>query len=1070
MKRVLTVLFMACAGLMGQRANMLGDVEGADKWPHKVNVKTDVSEDKNLLTVTLTAKDFQFGWFQHNLPQVENYADYSGIYGRYRSRQFGNAILYLLFPHENAEQEYYRGEIGELNESEGEWMEFYIPFAELKPERNARMAVVKPSLLSTDNRIEISINNLVGEETVVEFDSLCLLGKDETKAVEERLAKRQIDHLLVKESNLQSEGVHPRLLLHGDFLKKIQAKATAGGNAQLGYETLLRHADGYLKSFNADDPFGKILSFEAQEGLTAHQKRGSFEGALVPAVRPIEVLAAVGLLTGDEQYSRLAARGLVNMARSLDVKSPQLSLGFYYTRTFYVRALAFGYDWLWAFLTPEERHDVKATLLGLVTDIYDKSWKDGWGRHPLNRVWNWDPGLVSCAGLGLLAMEGETRLPESAMLIELRRHLRDYLTFGLDFDGCGHEGPGYLAYGIGAGVEFAECLRQLGRGDLFTETNWQIIAPWIVSEMLPHRALWNNLSDCGHGRLPGNAVYSYTCGRLAELARQDPMKEGERYPATEDLTNGLQYMQHFREMPGERKLSYGAMAALMGWAWKHTDWENSVKELAPASALAYTLFHEDCDAIDDPGRILPEGLLFRGRGLVSSRVGYDNDSLFLAVEAGPHAAGHDQGDKATFTYYGYGQDFFIDSGYGNDGFPMKSGGSFAHNVVLVDGEGQPCRWHNNSSGEITGYHYSKEFDWIRADAKTAWNASFTQWVERPTGRNIAVAERQFVHVRGDGKDIPPYLVVYDDIRKNDDNLHDFTWQWHYQGYMHLDTKEKGRWTLSAANQSTKVLTTRLDYKKGKAYFDFTVPKDGDYKFCALTAAGGQDPGKSDSFSVVINGDMIASWDTSQSPMLCWTPVFNRGEGVPRKYSFKQGDKVTVELRYREPEAELACMMMMPFAAELPVGLDDRPEGCVLLTAEEARLDDANPLLLADFKTANSSKAQVTVYPVMTPDGENEISWFETSRNGIHPKLSHTVKGVKNPNFIMVIVPQQDANGPLPTAVTKLADGQLGAEIHWGGGNSDRIVFPPADADGISRSMEFTRLQDGNAVLRWSAKR
>ena len=206
MKRVLTVLFMACAGLMGQRANMLGDVEGADKWPHKVNVKTDVSEDKNLLTVMLTAKDFQFGWFQHNLPQVENYADYSGIYGRYRSRQFGNAILYLLFPHENAEQEYYRGEIGELNESEGEWMEFYIPFAELKPERNARMAVVKPSLLSTDNRIEISINNLVDEETVVEFDSLCLLGKDETKAVEERLAKRQIDHLLVKESNLPSEG------------------------------------------------------------------------------------------------------------------------------------------------------------------------------------------------------------------------------------------------------------------------------------------------------------------------------------------------------------------------------------------------------------------------------------------------------------------------------------------------------------------------------------------------------------------------------------------------------------------------------------------------------------------------------------------------------------------------------------------------------------------------------------------------------------------------------------------------------------------------------------------------
>ena len=287
--------------------------------------------------------------------------------------------------------------------------------------------------------------------------------------------------------------------------------------------------------------------------------------------------------------------------------------------------------------------------------------------------------------------------------------------------------------------------------------------------------------------------------------------------------------------------------------------------------------------------------------------------------------------------------------------------------------------------------------------------------------------------------------------------------------MHLDTKEKGSWTLAAAKQNSKVLTTRLDYRKGKAYFDFTVPADGDYKFCALTAAGGVDPGKSDSFVVVINGDLIASWDTSQSPMLSWTPVFDRGEGVPRKYVFKQGEKVTVELRYREPETELACMMMMPFAAELPVGLNDKPEGSVVLTAEQARLDDANPLLLADFKSANVSAAQVTVYPVTSPDGKNEITWFETSRNGIHPKLSHTVKGLKNPNFIMVIVPQQDANGPLPTAVKKLDDGYcLGVEIHWGE-KIDRIVFPPAESrdKNISRGCGFIRIADGKNIIKWN---
>ena len=105
---------------------------------------------------------------------------------------------------------------------------------------------------------------------------------------------------------------------------------------------------------------------------------------------------------------------------------------------------------------------------------------------------------------------------------------------------------------------------------------------------------------------------------------------------------------------------------------------------------------------------------------------------------------------------------------------------------------------------------------------------------------------------------------------------------------------------------------------------------------------------------------------------------------------------------------------------------------------------------------------------MTPDGENATAWFETSRNGIHPKLSHTVKGVKNPNFLMVIVPQQDANGPLPTAVEKLTGGQLGVEIRWGD-KTDRIVFPSVDADGISRSMEFTRSNNGSPVLQWSCK-
>ncbi|MBQ2337292.1 MAG: hypothetical protein II381_13335, partial [Victivallales bacterium] len=212
MKNLLTAFLLTGACLMAQRANMLGDVEGVDKWPHKVNVKTELSADKNLLKVTLSAKEFQFGWFQHNLPAVENYADYTGVYGRYRSRQFGHILVYVLIPHEKGEeQEYYKQELGELNESGGEWVEFYLPFSAFTPERNARMTGLKPALLSADNRFEFSINSLVDDETVVEFDSLSIVRKEEAAELERRMGRQRNDRLLVREEQLPSEGVHPRL-------------------------------------------------------------------------------------------------------------------------------------------------------------------------------------------------------------------------------------------------------------------------------------------------------------------------------------------------------------------------------------------------------------------------------------------------------------------------------------------------------------------------------------------------------------------------------------------------------------------------------------------------------------------------------------------------------------------------------------------------------------------------------------------------------------------------------------------------------------------------------------------
>ena len=831
-------------------------------WGMKKNVTLDWSTDKNLLSVEIDPSEFTFGWFQRKLPKAD-YKMYSGIFGRFRVApdQKGGRITALLILHRKT-SEYYSMELGTCAESRGEWVEFFLPFNGFRPSRDATVSLVKPDMVASGDALEISIGSITAK-TKLEFDGFRLVTLAEEKTMWRRFNRARIARNLKPESELK-DSVHPRLLLFGKRLERIRAKAKEDGIQREGYEHLITLAEQAMKRINANDPLGKAFAYTTDSYSSSHRNRARFEGTLNPLVIPLETLASVAVITGDEKYGKYAAKALVNMAKTLDVDCPEIDQGFYYTRTFYVRSLAFGYDWLYSYMTPEERLEVKTTLLGFVQKIYDDSWTAGWGRHPLNRVWNWDPGLVSCAGLGILALQDETLLEENAMLIQFRRHLRDYLTFGIDFDGCCHEGPAYISYGIGSGVQFAEGLRDKGYGDLFTETNWHLIAPWLVSEMLPNKPKWNNLSDCSSGQVAGCPVYAYTCGRLAELAKTEPVVAGEFLKSQANTDQGLDYIEHFAEYPGKKRLSYGAMAELMGWCWNRSITGQKPTEFSDAQALAFVLFYEDCPVAKDPGQYLSDSMFFRGRGLVVSRWGgYNNEAIHFATEAGPHAAGHDQADKGTFTLRAYGVDMVIDSGYGNDGEPEKSGSSFAHNVLLIDGQGQPMLWHNNSNGEITGYSHDDTFDWVRASALDAWNYNYSRWKKEPTGMDVEKADRHYVFVRGLDNHVPPYLVTFDDYRKKDGKPHDYTWQWHISDSLEFKI-EADRWIAAQNRNAYTVLTTQIGRCVGKATFTLTAPQDGKYNIAGLTRCAGVDHGKSDSFFISINGSPRKCWNLSGS--------------------------------------------------------------------------------------------------------------------------------------------------------------------------------------------------------------
>ena len=1078
MMRIRGITWMVClAGLLlaADGVDMMAECQARLK--HKDNTKLEYAD--GVLTIAFDPANYNFGWFQIPI-RKEARQGLLGFAGRVRLKEGCCGFAGKINMHRDKTQIQYNQHIVNLAAGDMEWHEFYMPVQQFTGTGNAKGSFTT-SMLQDGDSLEMWVANFFAP-TVIEVDSMRAVLETEPIA-----SLRHLESLGLQTKLNGQDADHPRLILHGKKLEEIRAKATMGGMEQAGYEALINWADKYLswpdgpnwaigpngpfwspsqevtttsrrrdneattikiwpnakggvvensapaeKPKKNYDPCQYLLEYRNSSGLTAHQNRGRYEGVLVNAITPIEPLAAVGLITGDARYSRKAAELMVKLAGIITTNTKELNFGFFYTRTFYVRALALGYDWCWHVMTPEERKIVKTTLLGFVQDIYDRAWSDGWGMHPLERVWNWDPGIVSCAGLGMLALEGETKVQEEAIIFEMRRHLKDYLTLGIDFDGCCHEGPNYICYGIGSGVIFMEALRMQGRGDLFTETNAHLVAPWIAYEMLPGGFVWNNLSDCNFGAPIGGQFYHYAMGRYAELAKNDPARPGERLPMPPVMTEKLEYLAHFREAPGPRHLSYGTLGQIMAWSFNKGNFNPN-----PALSIINTFFYKSIKELDDPAAVLPQAMHFRGRGLAVSRVGFGKDSLHLAIEAGPHAAGHDQSDKGAFTFRAYGLEAFIDSGYGNDGDPKKSGSSYAHNMVLIDGVGEPLSGHNNSNGYISGYRHTDRYDWIRVDADEAWNQRYARGLlPMATGMNVERYRREWVLVRPQGEsNVPPYLVVYDDIRKKDGKPHAFTWLWHFDARYKVDVAPD-KWTLRTDDLRLPILITHTRDKDCAALFEAVIPKDGDYKIVGLTAALGPVLDQSDSFFLSVNGSVGERWDLATTRSFSWSDYKHFGEALPVKYSFKAGEKVSIVVSRRETNTALARLLVLPYNTIPPLTPTGSVPDGICLEATQAKQVGKYPFDNEIYGLNDASPATVTVYPVNSQGGETSCDWFETSRIGTHPYLKHTVADTVNPHFLMVIVPRRDNSQPLPT-IKRLSNTSV--QVVWPG-RTDTIAF------------------------------
>jgi len=1060
MKIHLSLVLVFASALVLESAPLFQHSDAALKnWQSKSNTELS-STDHNSFQIEVETSEFNYGWVHHPFTgSLIPLSGIAGITGRYKapSGTSGSLAAYIITG--STQANYHHSAIGSLRESNDEWIPFYLPFHSFSS--GGKTLNVKE--ITDKSRLQISISSIASPSVKLEIDQLAYVPSDQAVEMQSQVERGKYQRMLLSPEQSRNSP-HPRLLLTPDRLDRIREKIETVPEVKRVYELFIAYAEQTLKDHNAEAPFKDMISgFDPKASpQQKHKQRGRIEGMLVRAVRPIEMLAAAYMLTGDERYGKHAARALVNAARSVDHNNATLNEGFYYTRTFYVRALAFGYDWLWDLLTPAERREVQSTLLGFVCSIHTASWSASWGNRPLKRVWNWDPGLVSAAGVGMLALEGETTTAEETIIFELRRHLRDYLTLGIDPDGCGHEGPSYLGYGIGAGPEFAECLRSQGRGDLFTDTNWKKIAPWLAAEILPDHTRWNNLSDCGHGMAMSSAL-SYTYGRVAELAGSADSVSNTRLPAPATQIIPVDFLAQFSEKPGDRRISYNSHASILGWLWKD-GLSQKIDSTLISWQLAFIIFYEPCPAAIPVEKVLPPAFHFRGRGMTVVRSGFETNDIHLAVEAGPHVAGHDQADKGSFTLYGYGADLAIDSGYGNDGEALKSGSSFAHNMVLINGRGQPMSWHNQSSGKITGFHHSALLDWIRVDALDAWNFQLNAAMEKqPAAEPVEKANRSFIFVRK-SETSPPYLVVMDDIRK-DGKPADYSWLWHIPSNRKF-LKLADRWMcVPLIQQNMDVLTTPEDKNSGSARFILTAIENGTYRLGGLVRAGSEPVSKSDSFFVSVNGAKSIGWHLNCRGEFTWTGFMPEDAPQYHQFNLKAGEKLEIVVSTRERGAELAKLALMPVTE--PNDLNRHTEDkFIVQTAAQAELLKA-PLIRKTI-AFNHSNGSLAVFPVTTSAEQYKTALYETSREGSHPRLEHTVHDIE-PRFLMVLIPFTPEMKLPEVKACQLTRG-VSAIVKWPG-CKDQISF--SSGDGIAgdkiesdASATFVRQEDSR-VIDWA---
>jgi hypothetical protein len=521
---------------------------------------------------------------------------------------------------------------------------------------------------------------------------------------------------------------HPYLFFAADEIPAIREKLLSKHAST--WAEILRRAD---EALDAEIP-------DEKEVLLAPGQHGNFHPLAGQVARgQLEPLAFAYLITEDERYAARAREvilRLVGMSRWTGV--PFGNPGFFYPAwqaaletAGMCKGVATAYDWLYHYLTEDERAAVRAGLLRLGVLPIVESWSDPRTirfvpRHQVPSG-NWWSVCNSGGGIGALALLPD--VPDARRWIGMIADaIRGYLVYpGEDFwnvdvkagsggqyvlktypnwgeDGGYVESLGYLDYGLTNALYFIDALKRVTGEDL---------APFVNRKLI-------------------DQPFYFLCRSEDGTVSTVNFNDSGRVNLSDDFYALL------AKHTGSQRASYLLRASYP-----------NLKNIHAALAVDDSVEPET----PDPSQA---NKLMRDIGWCVFRDGWGEDASLIAAKF-KHGRGHQDIGQFVVHYRGY--PFIIDPGvvpYADPIYREHLCTSYAHNLVLVDGQ---CQL--RVDGKVLGYAEIPGAGIVEADLTPAYQDLVSSWT------------RTLIFLG------PDSFVVVDRLRSSEERT--YTWQIHPNG-------------------------------------------------------------------------------------------------------------------------------------------------------------------------------------------------------------------------------------------------------------------------------------------------